>query len=109
MIKHKQKCCLSGNNEDVKTESDIGKSKQFVKQLLVIENVEGKKTKSGDSFATTIILNNTNYNFNQNMCCYYVEGGLTYMSDMSQHNSQLKVIQEAIFSGSNLAEFHWDL
>ena len=51
MVKHKYKCCLSENVEDVETDEEDN-DRQIVKQLPAIE-----MENSEDSFATTIPFN----------------------------------------------------
>jgi hypothetical protein len=52
MIRHKYKCCLSENIEEIETEEEDNNDRQIVTQLPAIE-VE----KSEESFATTIPCN----------------------------------------------------
>ena len=55
MVKHKYKCCLSENIEEVETEEEDNENdRQIVKQLPAIEMSEPA---SEDSFATTIPCN----------------------------------------------------
>ena len=53
MIRHKYKCCLSENIEEVETDEEEN-DRQIVKQLPAIEMSEPA---SEDSFATTIPCN----------------------------------------------------
>ena len=54
MIRHKYKCCLSENIEDVETDEEDNNDRQIVKQLPAIEMSEPA---SEESFATTIPCN----------------------------------------------------
>ena len=51
MVKHKYKCCLSENIDNVESDEEDNNDRQIVQQLPVIETV------STDSFATTIPCN----------------------------------------------------
>ena len=54
MVKHKYKCCLSENIEEVETDEE--NDRQIVKQLPIIE-YENRDQTSEESFATTIPCN----------------------------------------------------
>ena len=58
MIKHKYKCCLSENIEEVETEEEDNNDRQIVKQLPALETDEvSDKSNSIDSYTTTIPYN----------------------------------------------------